>query len=886
MTIKRLKSKCKLCPLNETTTKVWGRCERTSSPKVVFLGEAPGAQEELEGKPFIGAAGRFLASATSRAGYRIDGCYLTNVICCRPPGNNIESVEAREAIKCCRTGLEAELKDLVKRGASVICALGNTARDSMNSEMKRGYLYEGSHGVPEMMTFHPAFILRGMTKEEPTWINDLAKVERVSRGELRLLNHKFTTHPGIEEIESRTDKLTAKKALIGVDIETSGFLYGQARIIVVGIASSKTEAFSIPFLQQHGKPYWKDPSHEIRAKVCVQRLMSECPTMMQNAPFDMAHLAAMGAPVLRLKHDLLLAHHSMSPELPHSLEYIASCFGSTPNWKSVVKDDARRMLELPDEVLRRYNLIDCIVLFQCIDPILQELREDGTLETYEKQALPNVALSHELTTAGIRVDQDRLREWKTALEGQRLNSEADLVHMTDVPPSFNWASKFHMRWLLFGERPASLEAKIKELASFDEPGCKRSKETKLYRDLKAYAEAFTVKPLELPRFTKTRTDSGLTSTDELALMRLGIAISNRLRDIKDLKRKTSMHAAEEKGLERSSKVLVSYRDLQETSKLLSTYTEFPTGPDGRVHPWYKIHGTATGRLSSSMPNLQNVPMEARKCFVPEVGHVYVEADFSNIELRVLALASNDDVLQAQFDAGLSIHDENCKALFGIQPDHPTWKSARKAIKTGIFGLVYGGSLRSIYEKVVIQVPELNLTYDRWCEIWDRYFKLHPAYLAWKNAAVAQILATRCVETAYGRKRYLLGDEQEILREGPNAIIQGTASEIVLEGVRDVLSEFTEGDWGSERPRLVACVHDSALSETPSKAAEDVASTLKRFLERPRDLERWGKRQVKFPVELAWSEVSWGEMKPWEAKSNGEQPALQRRRTTKAIRGKR
>lgn len=882
MVIKRVGAKCKGCPLNGMTTKVWGCSEdATRTPKIVFVGEAPGSTEEQEGVPFVGAAGRLLGGAIARAGYRKEACYLTNTICCRPPGNNISSPEAIEAIRRCRPGLEAELTELVRRGTRVICALGNTAGDALVEEMKRGYLYEGAYGVPLMKTFHPSYILRGMSKEEPTWINDLAKVLSVSQDKIKLIKPSFSMFPSIEEIEHKADKLIQKDAIIAVDIETVGFLPGQAKIIVVGIGTSDREAFSIPFLKQGAKPYWDSEEKRLRALIVVQRLMQECRVVMQNAPFDMAHLAFIGAPVLRLEHDLLLAHHAMSPELPHNLEYIASVHGSTPNWKTAVKGDARRMVMMEDAKLRSYNLCDCIVLFQCLPSILKELEEDGLTDVYYKRSMPLIPVVHEMTTAGLKLDSERLVRWKAELQEKQIETTAKLKKLTGVTEGFNWSSGPHLRALFYGEKPESLQEKLDDIASYDEPGTRKKKATKRYRELVEYVDAFTAVPLVKPKvFIPSKTDTGQSSTDELALMRLGIAVSNRVGEIKALKKKNA--SVELRGLTQTLDVISQYGELQKTEKLLSTYTDFPTAADGRVHPFYKIHGTATGRLSSSNPNMQNVPEEAKECFIPEAGWGFVEADFSNIELRVLALASKDDVLQAMFDQGLSVHDENCKALFEIDKDHPDWKLARHAIKTTIFGLVYGGTMRGIFEKVAIQVPTLGLTFKRFEEIMAAYFALHPAYVRWIEATNRQITETRCVETAYGRKRYLLGDERDILREGPNAIIQGTASEIVLESVVWLLDAFKGGTLQAYRPRIVSCIHDSVTIECHSSVMSAVAGLTKHILERPRILEKWDAMNVTFPVDLKTGTENWGKLTKWEGVSNEGARAIQQRRKTSPI----
>lgn len=880
LSFKRTKSRCKGCPL-DGQTKVAGRCDGTDKPQLAFVGEAPGEQEDYEGKPFVGPAGRFLKlNLTRRANVRSDSAYFTNVLSCRPPNNNISSIEALEAIERCKPGLEEELAWLRKRGVKAICALGNTARDALNSEMRRGYIYE-DEGLPLMMSWHPSFILRGMTQEEPTWVNDLAKALSLAQGKTKLIKTNFKLFPSIAEIERWTKELLASKALIGVDIETIGFRAFEARIIVVGIATSKSDAFSIPFLKKGGVSYWSEVSDEKRAWECVRKLMVQCPTMFQNAPYDIVHLTNAGCPILKLKHDVLLAHHALSPELPHSLEYIASCFGSTPNWKDAVKGDARRMIEMEDTKLRTYNLRDCVVLFQCIEPILKELEVDGTLSVYEQLSIPRVELSVELTRNGVHVDPKLVAAWKKDLEKRATKIETEMRVIIRAPLSFSFSSGMMMRWLLFRTEPASLAKKRTELASL------KRKDTKKFAQLEAYIKAFNVEPFPHVFIKVKKTETGLESINELSRMALTLGINNRLAALAGLKRPTPEHELERTELERFRHFIARFGDWQEVTKLSSTYANPPIGPDGRVHPWYSIHGTATGRLSSRGPNWQNVPAHSelshgfRRAVKPEPGYAFVKADYSNLELRVLAYASSDEKLLSDFRNGLSVHDEHAKLFIpGITPADSRWKAVRDATKTFNFGcFAYGGTLRGIFEKIIVQIPELGLTWSHFSQVAERIFAIHPGYLKWKAEMIRQIHETRCVASGFGRKRYLLGSDNDIEREGLNHPIQSTAGELVLEGQLELLNKLRKTDPDS---RIVMSVHDDIVVEAPKAHVDSVAKLMETVLAHPRDIPGWGIKGGSFPIEIKTSSVSWQDMVDWEGGRNGKVATVPGRRKAQPL----
>jgi DNA polymerase I-like protein with 3'-5' exonuclease and polymerase domains len=256
-------------------------------------------------------------------------------------------------------------------------------------------------------------------------------------------------------------------------------------------------------------------------------------------------------------------------------------------------------------------------------------------------------------------------------------------------------------------------------------------------------------------------------------------------------------------------------------------------------------------------NWQNLPTEAKQVFIPEVGHVFVQGDFSNLELRVQSFEWNDSVLQKMFAEGKNIHDENTKVMFGITKDHPHWKYIRRAAKVAVFGRGYGGGIRGIYERVAAQVPELNFTMAQFRKADQAYYAAHPKLAEGMDKASKTAIETRCCATATGRKRFFLGTPDEISREGINTPIQSVAGDIANESLIDAYYEcLKHDDW-----KLVATVHDSIVIECPIVDLDLCAKALKRIMEKPRHL--W-KRDIVFPADIEVSSRSWGQMIPYEA----------------------
>jgi DNA polymerase I len=259
-------------------------------------------------------------------------------------------------------------------------------------------------------------------------------------------------------------------------------------------------------------------------------------------------------------------------------------------------------------------------------------------------------------------------------------------------------------------------------------------------------------------------------------------------------------------------------------------------------------------------NGQNLPAEAKSVFAPEKGHAFVQGDFSNLELRVAAYAFEDDVLQRMFAEGKNIHDENTRAMFGIDESHPNWKYIRRAAKIFVFGRLYGGGVGGIYERINAQVPEVALTMAQFRAADKKFFDAHPALAVGMKAASQKAVDTRVCVTATGRKRFFLGTPEEIEREGINTPIQGAAGDIANESLIDMYEVCKRTlDW-----KLVSMVHDSIVVECPVADIDACARALKSIMEKPRKL--WN-REVVFPADIECSTSSLGEMKPYEIKTD-------------------
>lgn len=268
--------------------------------------------------------------------------------------------------------------------------------------------------------------------------------------------------------------------------------------------------------------------------------------------------------------------------------------------------------------------------------------------------------------------------------------------------------------------------------------------------------------------------------------------------------------------------ILDYRELQ---KLLSTYIDALPGRisqlSGRVHTSFNQTIAATGRLSSTDPNLQNIPVRTeagakiREAFVATQGHVLVSADYSQIELRLLAHLSADTFLRQAFEEDKDIHTQTASAMYGVFPEMVTVEMRRSA-KTINFGLMYGMGPINLSRQLKISFREAQ-------EFIDSYFRQFPAIHAFMERCVAEARAKGYSETVLGRRRYLpdINSERRQVREAAertaiNTPVQGSAADIIKMAMIDIHRTLPATFPGA---RMVLQVHDELVFEVASESAE-------------------------------------------------------------------
>ncbi len=469
-------------------------------------------------------------------------------------------------------------------------------------------------------------------------------------------------------------------------------------------------------------------------------------------------LAARGIRVAGRLEDIALMHYLLGPERSHKTDVLARSYLGIELEAAGPADTGSLFDELPDEGPDR--VLETAAILRLADCLQREMAAtEGMQHLYDDIEEPLIGVLARMEQTGVKVDLDSLRDFADGLRRKMVEREAEVRRLADEP-TLNILSPKQIGVVLF---------------------------EKLQLDPKA-----------------RKPKSGNWPTDE----------------------QTLSHLADRSPI---IDAILDYRGLR---KLLSTYIEpfagYISPVDGRVHTTFNQALTATGRLSSSNPNLQNIPVrteegrEIRKAFVAgEAGWVMMSADYSQIELRLMAHLSGDAHLVDAFRHGLDVHAATAAKIFRI-PLEEVSADQRRIAKTANFGIMYGISSFGLAERLRCPRSEAK-------QIIDDYFASFPAIRGFIDATVAQAREQGYVETLFGRRRYIadIAAGNATLRalaerNAVNAPIQGTAADIIKLAMIAVDRRLREGGF---RARMVLQIHDELLLEVPQNEIAPVRDLL-------------------------------------------------------------
>lgn len=504
------------------------------------------------------------------------------------------------------------------------------------------------------------------------------------------------------------------------------------------------------FAAEEGKAYYVAVPRETPDAVKMAGTFSplfESPTILkvgQNLKYDLSVLQNYGVRIAPPIYDTMLAHYVVQPELRHNMDILAETY---LHYRTVHIDELigakwkgqKNMADLAPEQICDYAAEDADVTLRLKKPLDAEMAKYGVEDVFRKIEMPLMPVLAKMERNGVRIDTAALAE-----TGRH-----------------------------FTERMNEIEQKIFALAGHEFLiNSPRQVGTVLFEELKLSDKA-------------RKTKSGQYSTGEEVLEAL-----------------RSKHPI--------AGLILDYRGLK---KLLSTYIEAlpklinPT--TGHIHTSFNQAVTATGRLSSSNPNLQNIPVrgedgrEIRKAFVPEEGEIFFSADYSQIELRLMAHLSGDEHLINDFKEGKDIHAATAARIFK-KPIEEISKDERRKAKTANFGIIYGISAFGLAERMEVSRTEAK-------ELIDSYFETYPGVVAYIEQCKKTAREKGYVETLFHRRRYLpdINSRNGVTRgyaerNAVNAPIQGTAADIIKIAMIRIDRRMVEEGL---RAKMILQVHD-------------------------------------------------------------------------------
>ena len=582
---------------------------------------------------------------------------------------------------------------------------------------------------------------------------------------------KYICIRDFEELEEWITRAT-KQGYVAVDTETDSLDSIAANLVGVSLALAPNEACYIPLAHVDpdnagdGDMFGADPPRQIRMQDALRALkpMLEDPAILkigQNIKYDLSVFATHNIDVAPIDDTMLLSYVLNAGKHNHGMDTLSERYlqHNTIPFKEIAGTGKSQVTfdRIALDKATEYAAEDADITLRLWQVFKPQLRTEKVMTVYETLERPLVPVLAHMEQEGIKVDRDHL---------SRLSSD-------------------------FSQRMAALEAEAYEQAG---------REFNIGSPKQLGEILFDEMGLEGGKKTKT----GAWQTDADVLEGL---------------------AAEGHGLPRT---IVDWRTL---SKLRSTYTEAlqaAINPDtGRVHTSYSMAVAQTGRLSSTDPNLQNIPVRTeegrkiREAFVAEKGNVLVSADYSQIELRILAHIADIDALKDAFKEGLDIHALTASEMFDV-PIEGMDPMVRRQAKAINFGIIYGISGFGLARQLGIPQSEAS-------EYIKTYFKRFPGIRAYMDETKAFAKEHGYVTTAYGRKINLSGIKSKgpqrsfAERQAINAPIQGSAADIIKRAMirmPDVLAK------ASLSARMLLQVHDELVFECPEAEADKLIETVK------------------------------------------------------------
>jgi DNA polymerase I-like protein with 3'-5' exonuclease and polymerase domains/uracil-DNA glycosylase len=780
------------------------------------VAEAPGQTEVEQGTPLVGASGSWLRGREMEPGKRSGGLYraagvdqstvsLCNIINCGVAADH-KNVYPTDGDYLSKEDAAAAQAHCLRSHVEPLIAAGNWARIDILGDKALRALTGQTGGI--LRWRGSPLCLKGETKPRaiatlhPAF---LARSQELMPAAVNDLRKSTAVPPEFYEPHASLETLRGFSAsAFAVDIESDR---ASDRITMVGLSDRLYHAICVPF-----EGVFVEELRRIFAG--ARRIIGH-----NIISFDQPHLEAAGVAFPKDCEvlDTILMQHLLQPDLPHGLDFLGSFFTGKPAWKHLSGED--------EEL---YCCRDVDVTFQCAQQLEPLLRYERLWDLYQNVSLPLARICHLMSETGFRVDPSRLKKVRTELEAKSLELEGLLpqeLRTQQVPIRKRVVAPI-------GTVSVKTGKPLKYIMTDATEELTPWKSTQVL-------QKYFYEEKKLP--VQTHAKTGQPSVDKSCLPKL-------------------IRRADPE----TQRAIRAIGQLRQIASLTGTFVKDEWNGIERIHSRFNPFGTASGRLSSSDINLQNIPISARYIYVPSyTDWVIISSDFSSLENRLTALLANDaERLERLAQKGFSEHKHNASTLFDIPYDEVVKDSAGDSpytkAKKVTHGLNYGEGPLKIAKINDLPFAEVKALVEKWKAA-------NPKTIAWQASTAAQAKKDGFLVTPFGRKRWFYSSSAHT--ESLSFLPQSSAADILIRCMIALMYERV--GWPESRvqqlvqiyhplprpARLLATVHDSFVLECPLDMVDEVKAILERVLTQP--WPQFG--GYSFPIETGTG-ASWGEAK--------------------------
>ena len=554
-----------------------------------------------------------------------------------------------------------------------------------------------------------------------------------------------------------------KQPSVCFDTETTGLDALHAELVGISFSFEKGKAFYVPF------PENQEEAQKL-ANVFVPFFENETIEKIgQNLKYDLKILSNYNITVKGKLFDTMIAHYLINPDMRHNMDILAETYlkYSPQSIEALIGKKGKNqksMRDVPLEEVKEYAAEDADVTFQLKELFAVELEKTQTNKLFEEIEIPLVPVLAAMETEGINLDVPFLKSMSSEMQ-KEIDTFEQKIYET-AGEKFNLASPKQLGDILFDK-------------------------------------------LKIGGAKQKKTKTGQYATGEEVLSYLA----------------------------NDNEIVRDILEWRQMVKLQSTYIDaLPNQVDiktGRVHTDYMQTVAATGRLSSNNPNLQNIPVRTergrliRKAFVArDENYTLVSADYSQIELRVIAALSGEQNMIAAFKNNEDIHKSTAAKVFNVALEDVT-KEQRSHAKTVNFGIIYGVSAFGLSNQT-------NLSRSESADLIEAYYQSYPQLKAYISSQVEFARDNGYVQTVLGRRRYLkdINSQNAIVRGGAernavNAPIQGSAADIIKIAMINIHNKLIDENWKS---KMLLQVHDELVFDVHNSELEQIQPMIKHEME--------------------------------------------------------